>query len=109
MILFLQEVVEEAHSAGHGKVLKGQGLSMEELQDWQTILQPGDSHHLRHWETRQGFTYQDWDETREGREEIIFPQFCCSGTGFHKKKQKKNILFNFMICFLFKVFDLILD
>lgn len=33
VILLLQEVVEEAHSAGHSQVLKGQGLSMEELQD----------------------------------------------------------------------------
>lgn len=33
VVLFSQEVVEEAHSAGHSQVLKGQCVSMEELQD----------------------------------------------------------------------------
>lgn len=39
---------------------------MEELQDRQTPLQPGNSNYLRHREARQGFTHEDWErETRE--------------------------------------------
>lgn len=57
VIVFSQEVVEEAHGAGHSQILKGQGVSMKELQDWQTLLQLGDSDHLRHRETREGFTH----------------------------------------------------
>lgn len=34
---------------------------MEELQDGQTPLQPGDSDHLWHTEARQGFTHKDWE------------------------------------------------